>query len=166
MRRLLAVGGLALLLFATGCAGGSTGSPGGGSDGYGGGGYGGGGSTVSAVTGLKVSDSPLGKIVVTDSGMTAYRFDDDTQGATKNACTSTVCRSNWTPITVGGGSPSVEGVTGKVVTIAAAGGKQQITLDGWPLYTYNGDAAAGDVKGQGVEGTWWVVDPTGMKITG
>lgn len=161
MRRGIAVGCLALALLVTGCSGGMGGS--GGSDGYGGYGGGGGGAAAS-VAGLKTAESDLGTIVVTEDGMTAYRFDDDTQGATENACTSTVCKANWTPIVTERAAPTSDGVTGEIGTIAASGDAKQITLDGWPLYTYNGDSAAGDVKGQGVEGTWWVVSPAGAKI--
>ena len=75
-----------------------------------------------------------------------------------------MCKANWTPIVTEKSTPSADGVTGEVGTILASGSTMQLTLDGWPLYTYNGDSAAGDVKGQGVEGTWWVVAPDGAKI--
>ena len=39
-------------------------------------------------------------------------------------------------------------------------------MDGWPLYTFARDAAPGDVNGQNVQGTWFVVSPQGAKITG
>jgi len=43
----------------------------------------------------------------------------------------------------------------------------QLTVNGWPMYTYAGDAAAGDATGQGKNlsgGLWWVVDPSGAWV--
>ncbi|GAB3581635.1 hypothetical protein GCM10027579_10050 [Calidifontibacter terrae] len=92
-----------------------------------------------------------------------YQFDKDTQGSGKSAC-SGACLAAWPPVVVSG-SPKVSGVTGKVGTIATADGKQQMTLNGWPLYYYAGDQAAGDVGGQGIQGIWWVLTAAGAKVT-
>ena len=35
----------------------------------------------------------------------------------------------------------------------------------WPLYYFAGDAAPGDMNGQGVGGNWWVVAPDGTLIS-
>jgi hypothetical protein len=43
-------------------------------------------------------------------------------------------------------------------------GSSQVTYGGWPLYYYSGDAAPGDVNGQGVNGVWYVVSPDGDEI--
>jgi hypothetical protein len=40
-----------------------------------------------------------------------------------------------------------------------------VTLDGYPLYLWQNDAAPGDTTGQGVQGVWWVVAPDGTKVT-
>ncbi|MBO0812316.1 MAG: hypothetical protein J2P23_09760, partial [Microlunatus sp.] len=60
---------------------------------------------------------------------------------------------------------TVQGVTGKVGTITGADGRLQVTLDGRPLYTFASDSGPGDVNGQGIRGAWWVLGPTGTKIT-
>jgi predicted lipoprotein with Yx(FWY)xxD motif len=62
------------------------------------------------------------------------------------------------------GTPTVSGVTGKVATISAAGGKKQVTLNGWPLYYYAGDSGAGKVSGQGVGGIWWALNSAGDRV--
>jgi predicted lipoprotein with Yx(FWY)xxD motif len=41
-----------------------------------------------------------------------------------------------------------------------------VTLNGWPLYYFAGDSAAGDTNGQGVNDVWWVLTPAGEKIGG
>ena len=164
MSKIAGAGALALLLALAGCAGGS-GAGGTSSTGGGGGsgpGYGSNGATSSNAA-LATAQSPLGKIVVNGDGMTLYMFDSDTQGASKSSCTGT-CLVNWPPLTTTGAEPAVDGVTGTVGVITAAGGAKQITLDGWPLYLYAGDRAVGDVNGQGVGGTWWVVAPDGSPV--
>ncbi len=114
---------------------------------------------------LATSESSLGEIVVDGTGMTVYVFDKDAQGATTSACTGE-CIANWPAVTTESAEPAVEGVTGEVGTIDAADGSKQLTLDGWPLYTFAGDTSPGDVNGQGVNGVWWVVSPDGTKIAG
>ncbi|MGX1934833.1 COG4315 family predicted lipoprotein [Microbacterium resistens] len=161
MRRTLAIGALALGMLLAGC-----GSPGAAetsappaSDA---GGY---GDAPSSGADLMLAETALGEIVVTADGMTAYVFDKDTQGVAESACTG-ACLGNWPPILAAGSEPVGDGITGELGTIDTPDGKKQITLDGWPLYTFAGDAAAGDVAGQGVQDVWWVVDATGAKIGG
>jgi len=43
-------------------------------------------------------------------------------------------------------------------SLSSANGNQ-VSYNGHPLYTYGGDSAAGDVKGDGVEGKWFVATP-------
>ncbi|MFT2816465.1 hypothetical protein [Leifsonia sp. A12D58] len=123
-------------------------------------------STVApaGATALATASSSLGTIVVDGSGLTAYVFDKDTAGSGTSACTGD-CLITWPPVTTSSTTPTVTGVTGKVGTITTSDGKNQVTLDGLPLYYFVNDTAAGDVKGQGVQGIWWVVAPDGTKIT-
>ena len=112
---------------------------------------------------LTVADSSLGEIVVDGKGMTVYMFDNDTQGADASACAGQ-CLVNWPPVTTESTEPSVSGVTGEIGTITTADGEMQVTLDGWPLYYFAGDQAAGDVNGQGVNDVWWVLSPAGERM--
>ena len=43
-------------------------------------------------------------------------------------------------------------------------GDTQATYNGWPLYYFGGDAAAGDTNGQGINEVWYVVDAAGDAI--
>ena len=46
-------------------------------------------------------------------------------------------------------------------------GVKQATYDGHPLYTYVGDTAPGQVKGNALNvsgGLWWVMTPSGSKV--
>jgi hypothetical protein len=56
------------------------------------------------------------------------------------------------------------GVSGKFGTIKRSDGSTQATWDGHPLYTYVGDTAAGQAKGNGLNlsgGVWHEVVLTG-----
>ena len=122
-------------------------------------------AAMAATTSLATAHSGLGTIVVDGKGMTVYQFDKDTQGGTTSACTGQ-CATIWPAVHAGSTMPTVNGVTGAVGTITGTDGQAQLTLNGWPLYYYSGDKAAGDTKGQGVGGIWWVLSPAGQRITG
>lgn len=112
---------------------------------------------------LKTGKSSLGEIVVNGKGMTVYVFDKDKANSGSSAC-SGVCAGLWPAVTTTASTPKVAGVTGTVGTITGTGGRKQLTLNGLPLYTWHGDTKAGDVTGQGYQGVWWTVDPSGMKV--
>lgn len=122
-------------------------------------------SSNHEVSALKTASTPLGDVVTDGSGMTLYLFTKDTKGTTKSACTGQ-CLNYWPPALMGSSAPKLTGVTGTVGSIAAPGGGKQVTLNGWPLYYYAQDKAAGDVLGQGVMNIWWVVDTSGNPIKG
>jgi len=120
-------------------------------------------SDSSSGTTLTTADTDLGEIVVDGEGMTVYMYDSDTQGSGTSTCEGQ-CATNWPAVTTESDEPEVEGVTGEVGTITGVDGSTQVTLNGWPLYYYAGDSAAGDVNGQGVGDVWWVLTPAGEKI--
>lgn len=113
---------------------------------------------------LAVADSPLGAHLVDGAGLTLYLFDNDEPGVSN--CTDD-CLASWPPLTVDGDPAVGDGVDGALVgTIEREDdGSTQVTYDGMPLYFWAGDAAPGDVNGQGVNDVWWVVAPDGSAIT-
>jgi predicted lipoprotein with Yx(FWY)xxD motif len=127
-----------------------------------------GGSTASTSSAaLKVtSNSSLGSIVTTGTGLTVYRFDQDTASPSKSNCTGG-CASAWPPVlATGSGTPQVSGVSASLVgEITRPDGTKQVTLAGWPLYTYAGDSGPGATSGQGSGGSWWAVTPAGAKAS-
>ncbi len=122
--------------------------------------------SAPAATGkdLATGTTSLGNVVVDGKGHTVYLFTKDTAGSGKSACTGQ-CSSIWPAVTTTSATPTVQGVTGKVGTITLADGTKQVTLGGWPLYTFASDSSAGAVGGQGVMGIWWAVSPSGSKVT-
>lgn len=112
---------------------------------------------------LKVGPSSLGKIVVNGKGMSAYFFDLDKANSGVSVC-SGECAANWPAITSATAKPSVSGIKGKVGTIAVKGGEHQVTINGRPIYTFAFDTKPGQAMGQGAQGVWYVISPTGNEI--
>jgi len=109
-----------------------------------------------------VPDAALGTIVENGKGFTLYRFDLDTAKPSASHCTGQ-CAIQW-PATPAVSASNVTGIDHKLLgTVTGTDGHQQLTLDGWPLYTYAQDGKPGDTHGQGVGGTWWAVTPSGAK---
>jgi predicted lipoprotein with Yx(FWY)xxD motif len=123
-----------------------------------------GSSAPAAASELKVADSKAGQIVVDGKGMSVYYFTKDTKGSGTSACTGG-CLASWPPVTTTSATPSVEGVMGTVGTIATPDGKKQVTINGMPIYYYGKDKAAGDITGQGVNSSWYLVAPSGDMVT-
>ena len=115
---------------------------------------------ASAAVDLRTS---AGEIVVDAKGMSVYFFTKDVKDSGTSACTD-ACLAAWPPVTTAAGTPQVEGVTGTVGTIATPDGAKQVTLNGLPLYYFAKDTKAGDILGQGVNGVWYLADPSGEMI--
>ncbi|WP_304452002.1 hypothetical protein [Nocardiopsis sp. YSL2] len=113
-----------------------------------------------------VADDRFGDVLTDGDGNVLYLFTDDGPG------TSTCfdgCAETWPPLRAEAADAPV-GAQGAatadlVGTIERDDGAPQLTYAEWPLYTYAGDAAPGDVNGQGVGGAWYVVSPAGQMIT-
>lgn len=122
-------------------------------------------STTAAGAEMKVSSSSAGQIVVDSKGMSLYFFTKDVKDSGTSACVD-ACLEAWPVFTTTSDTPTVEGVTGTMGTIATPDGKKQVTLNGMPLYYYAKDKVPGDVTGQGVGGVWYLVSPAGEMIKG
>ena len=108
-------------------------------------------SSASANTVLSMTIN--GTQVLTNSkGLTLYWFVPDT--STKSNCNGS-CATYWPPVK--GPVTAGSGVTGTLGTITRSDGSTQATYDGHPLYTYVGDTAPGQAKGNGLNlsgGVW------------
>jgi predicted lipoprotein with Yx(FWY)xxD motif len=106
-----------------------------------------------------------GTAVVTNAkGLTLYWFVPDT--STSSKCTGS-CATYWPP--VAGPVTAGSGVTGTLGIITRPGGGTQATYDGHPLYTYAGDSASGQAKGNGLNasgGLWYEMTVSGAKPAG
>jgi predicted lipoprotein with Yx(FWY)xxD motif len=120
----------------------------------------------AATSGAAASSSALktanigGATVLTSAkGFTVYWFAPDT--ATTSKCNGS-CATFWPPVK--GPATAGAGVTGKLATITRSDGSVQATYNGHPLYTYKGDTAPGQAKGNGLNisgGVWHEVTASG-----
>jgi predicted lipoprotein with Yx(FWY)xxD motif len=101
------------------------------------------------------------KVLTNAKGFVLYWFVPDT--TTKSNCNGS-CATYWPPVT--GPATAGSGITGTLGTITRSDGSKQATYDGHPLYTYAGDSAAGEAKGNGVNasgGLWYEMTVSGAK---
>lgn len=111
------------------------------------------------------STARLGTVVIDGLGWTLYRFDADSAQPPKSTCTGT-CAEEWPPVLMQPGTPDYEGVDPAAVgTLTRDDGRKQVTIGGWPVYRHASDTAPGAVDGEGAQGKWWAVTPTGGKAT-
>ncbi len=111
------------------------------------------------------STARLGTVVIDGLGWTLYRSDADAAKPSKSTCTGP-CADEWPPVLMQAGTPDYEGVDPSVVgTVTRDDGRQQVTIGGWPVYRHASDPAPGSVDGQGAQGKWWAVTPTGGKAS-
>lgn len=113
---------------------------------------------------LRVAKTSLGKVLVNRQGMTVYLLTSDKPN--KSLC-SAQCLSYWPPVAAPKAGTKLAGVTGKVGSTKATDGSSLATVGGWPLYTYVGDKAPGDVSGEGIAnfgGVWYAVSPSGHAV--
>lgn len=104
----------------------------------------------------------MGAVVTDQDGWVLYRFDKDSADPPSSNCVDK-CAQVWPPALTDG-NPQLQGVSDdKVGTITRQDGTRQLTVGGWPVYRYIGDKKPGQWKGQGVGGTWFVIDPNGKK---
>jgi len=125
------------------------------------------GSGSAAATGkVAVGSTPVGKVLVDPQGMTLYVFANDTKGHSN--CEG-VCAQYWTAAPgADAGMGKAAGVMAALGTAKRTDGSSQLTVNGFPVYTFVNDHAAGQANGQGLNqggGLWWVVSPSGTKIT-
>jgi predicted lipoprotein with Yx(FWY)xxD motif len=88
-------------------------------------------------------------MLVDANGMTLYIFDNDTAGVSN--CMDD-CVAKWPILDASAGGDAAEGWT----IIDRADGAKQWAYDGKPLYLFAGDAAPGDITGDGKGGVWHI----------
>lgn len=93
-------------------------------------------------------------ILTNAQGMTLYYRTSD---SSSSVC-SGGCASVWPPmLATGSATPtSATSLPGQLSVSTNTNGKQ-VEYNGHPLYTYSGDSAPGQIKGQGFGGVWFAV---------
>jgi predicted lipoprotein with Yx(FWY)xxD motif len=137
-----AVAVVALVLLGLGVAGASSPAP----------------AATATGSGLKTTTIGGTRVLTNAKGFTVYSFAPDTPTASK--CYGS-CAAYWPP--VAGATAAGAGLPGKVGTIKRTDGSEQLTYNGHPLYTYVGDSAPGQARGNNLNlngGLWHEVPAT------
>jgi predicted lipoprotein with Yx(FWY)xxD motif len=109
-------------------------------------------AATSTGTGLKSTTTGGTTVLTNAQGFTLYWFAPDTPTTSK--CYGS-CAAYWPPVT--GTAAASPGLPGRIGTITRTGGARQLTYNGHPLYTYIGDSAPGQAKGNNLNlngGLW------------
>jgi predicted lipoprotein with Yx(FWY)xxD motif len=109
-------------------------------------------AATATATALKTTTIDGTTVLTNAQGFTLYSFAPDTPTSSK--CYGS-CAVYWPPVT--GTAAAGQGLPGKVTTITRTGGSHQLTYNGHPLYTYIGDAAPGQARGNNLNlngGLW------------
>jgi predicted lipoprotein with Yx(FWY)xxD motif len=117
------------------------------------------GMSSAGAASLEKIKTSIGPVLADAKGLTLYWYAKDT--AMSSACTGS-CATAWPPLT---GKPAAAmgfKLVGKFGTITRANGMMQATYKGHPLYTYAGDMAPGQVKGNGLGGVWHALKVTAV----
>ena len=114
------------------------------------------GASTNSVRLASVTRPGVGSVLTGPNGMTLYYFTTDSPSST--SCTGQ-CAVVWPPLVVpvGGKATLTSGDSGALGTVMRPDGSTQVTYKGHLLYYFQGDSAPGQDKGQGVDGTWFVV---------
>jgi len=98
----------------------------------------------------------LGTVLTDANGMTLYLFTRDQPGVSN--CYD-ACAAIWPPLLVDDQPVAPEGLVGSLGWALRRDGTKQVTFNGWPLYSFARDTAAGQTNGQNFNGVWFVVSP-------
>ena len=99
------------------------------------------------------------KVLTSPDGFTLYYLTVDTTTAPK--C-SGACLTQWPPLLTKGSPTSMVPLSG-TLTVAMNANGDQVAYNGHLLYTFAGDKAKGDAKGEGTQafgGVWKVATPS------
>jgi predicted lipoprotein with Yx(FWY)xxD motif len=126
-------------------------------------------ATGEATTGVSIMTSTSADVsepfLVDQDGRTLYVTSDDTQNSGASSCTDSECTTEWPAVIVTETPTAGTGVDATLLgTITREDGTMQATYNGWPLYYFDEDTAAGDMNGRGMEGAWFLVSATGTAI--
>lgn len=122
-------------------------------------GFDGAATVLAARTGVVAG---LGAVLTNAPGLTLYRFDGDTAQPPVSNCDGG-CAEAWPPVLVEGAAPRVKGVDSKLLgTVVRKDGRKQLTVAGWPQYTFAKDTKPGEARGVTVA-KWFATAVDGKK---
>jgi predicted lipoprotein with Yx(FWY)xxD motif len=124
-----------------------------------------GGSAASGTAALSsATNAKIGQPVLVDAnGMTVYLYQPDGSNTTSQVPAG--LRALWPPVSAGSATVGTGLDQSKSALESQPDGTNQLDYNGHLLYTYSGDQNPGDANGQGLGGIWFVLSPSGDKIS-
>jgi predicted lipoprotein with Yx(FWY)xxD motif len=119
------------------------------------------GGAAAAGAFVQIAESEeYGPILVDAECRSLYMFANDAEG--EPTCTDD-CATNWPPLFVDGDAvPALaDELDPALFSVVEHAEGPMLKVGDWPLYYFAGDAAPGDINGQGVGGVWWLISPDG-----
>jgi predicted lipoprotein with Yx(FWY)xxD motif len=111
---------------------------------------------------VRVADTKLGRILVDGRARTLYLYTPDRHG--RSVCYDS-CARIWPPALVRGRPQAGPGITAAALrTTRRKDGRLQVVYHGHPLYLVVSDKRPGQTTGQGYDGVWFVVAPSGRRV--
>ncbi len=104
------------------------------------------------------NNKDLGDYMTNETFFTLYYSQNDSPGNGTSQCYGK-CAENWPPFYVENLHVNPELNANDFTVITRDDGNKQLAYMGWPLYQYTGDTKAYKTNGQGVNGSWFVINP-------
>lgn len=116
---------------------------------------------VPAEVAVKATEiAGFGPVLTDQEGHTLYLFTLDDDKPSRSTCDGE-CAANWPPL-LSTGKVTVTGIDRKLVgQVRRADGTRQVTVAGWPVYTFTKDTGPGQTSGHGASGVWFAIEPKG-----
>jgi predicted lipoprotein with Yx(FWY)xxD motif len=112
---------------------------------------------------MVVQKSAVGYVLAEANNQVVYTYAKDSKGGAPT-CTGS-CAAAWPPVTGVPKAGPADTFPGTFGVVKGAGGVEQITYNGYPLYTFKG-ARPLSTAGNGVGGVWHVVPLSASDISG
>jgi len=110
-----------------------------------------------------------GSVFTAENGLSLYFFSPDTAGQSEcngaegdepgSTQDAESCAGRWPPVLAGEGAAA----TGNFDLVERTDGTMQWAYNSFPLYTFIGDSAEGDINGEGLGDVWFLARPTPVK---
>ncbi len=105
----------------------------------------------------------LGPVLTDADGRTLYLFTKDGRNSGTSTCDG-ACAQKWPPVPADGRITVADDIDSKLIgRIRRPDGTSQVTVGGWPVYTYAQDTTPGEANGHGAGNTWYAMEPNGCK---
>ena len=116
-------------------------------------------AAASSEAPVTTATTDIGEVLVDNGGLTLYAFLNDSEGSP--TCND-ACADAWPPLLVEGLPDELDPAEFSIAE--RSDGSLQLKAGRWPLYYFAGDAAPGDINGQGSGDVWFAAAADGSLV--